>query len=208
MSTSARPYWIPPLSFVAITFIICVISFFKPLVPLAVTGQLLLLLIILRAFWYWPPMHRCLHSMPAAHVIVFSVLLGAMILGHYSLNSRAYFPYIAWEIFPFMREEDPVACRELIATTASGKKERLLVEQLFPSITQFNLPLDEKGAPLPSMNALVQALARVYGERHADDPVRRVDLVVLSVPLHPPAGESNHQPSCEFIKSYDITSDR
>ncbi len=95
-----------------------------PLIPFAVTGQALLLIFILRAFCYWPPMAGWIRSMPTPHKIVFALLIGGMIFGHYSFNARSHFPFIAWEIFPRVREDDPVTCREFIATTTSGKKVR------------------------------------------------------------------------------------
>lgn len=110
-----------------IALIIWLVSF---AVPLKLAGQAYLLIIILLAFRYWPPMIRCVTSMPAPHRVVFGVLIGSMILGHYTLNGRTYFPFVVWEIFPFAREDDPVTCREFIATTESGNKVRLLVEQL------------------------------------------------------------------------------
>ena len=105
-------------------------------IPLKLAGQAYLLIAILLAFRYWPPMIRWIKSMPVVHRVVFGMLIGAMILGHYTLNGRTYYPYVTWEIFPFVNETNPVTCREFIATTASGKKVRLLVEQLFPSIIQ------------------------------------------------------------------------
>jgi hypothetical protein len=176
------------------------------IVPFTLAGQAYLLIAILLAFRYWPPMIRWFKSMPVAHRAVFGVLIGAMILGHYTLNGRSYYPYVVWEIFPFVREEDPVTCREFIATTEGGRKVRLLVEQLFPSIVQFNPPLDAEGNPLPVMEPLVRSLARVYNEHHAADPVRHVDLMIMAVKLHPPASESRALPSCELLKRYDISS--
>jgi len=174
-------------------------------VPLAVAGQAYLLIIILLAFRYWPPMIRWVASMPVPHRVVFGVLIGAMILGHYTLNPRAYFPYVAWEIFPFVHEDDPVTCCEFIATTANGNRVRLLVEQLFPSIVQINPP-DSYSSE--TTEHLAHALAKIYNAHHADNPVRRVDLFVMAVKLHPPASESRAQPSCELLKYYDISSDR
>jgi hypothetical protein len=174
-------------------------------VPLRLAGQAYLLIVILLAFRYWPPMIRLVASMPILHRIVFGVLIGSMILGHYTLNGRTYFPYVVWEIFPFVRENDPVTCREFIATTESGNKVRLLVEQLFPSIVQVN-PLEIYSPE--TTEHLARALAKVYNEHHAGDPVRRIDLFVMAVQLHPPAGESRAQPSCELLKQYDISSGR
>jgi hypothetical protein len=174
-------------------------------VPLAVAGQAYLIIIVLLAFRYWPPMIRWVASMPVPHRVIFGVLIGSMILGHYTLNARTYFPFVAWEIFPFVHEDDPVTCREFIATTESGGKVRLLVEQIFPSIVQIN-PLD--GYSPEATERLARALAKVYNERHAGDPVQRVDLLVMAVRLHSPAGESRAQPSCELLKRYDISSGR
>ena len=175
-------------------------------VPLKLAGQAYLLLIVLLAYRYWPPMIRWVASMPVPHRIVFGVLIGSMILGHYTLNGRTYFPFVVWEIFPFVREDDPVTCREFIATTASGDKVRLLTEQLFPSIVQFNPP-NETDQPGATGN-LVDAMARVYNEHHPGDPVQSVDLVLMAVQLHPPASESRAEPSCELLKRYDISSGR
>jgi hypothetical protein len=200
----------PAIAFAIIGLCIVAIMFMVSYaVPLKLAGQAYLLLIVLLAFRYWPPMIRWVASMPAAHRVVFSVLICAMILGHYTLNGRTYFPYVVWEIFPFAHEDDPVTCREFIATTASGNKVRLLVEQLFPSIVQID-PLDSldnpKLYPPGTTEHLARALAKAYNEHHADDPVQRVDLFVMAVKLHPPANESRAQPSCELLKRYDISS--
>jgi hypothetical protein len=206
MSTSARaPSRLhPAIAFaiigLCIAAIIWMVSF---AVPLKLAGQAYLLIIILLAFRYWPPMIRCVTSMPVPHRVVFGVLIGSMILGHYTLNGRTYFPYVVWEIFPFAREDNPVTCREFIATTESGNKVRLLVEQLFPSIVQVN-PLEIYSPE--TTEHLARAMAKAYNEHHASDPVQRVDLLVMAVQLHPPANESRAQPSCELLKQYDISS--
>jgi len=208
IKTARAPKWFPPLSFIAITLGVCLISFFHPasptpLLPFAIIGQLCLLLILVRAFAYWPPMNRWVASMPVVHRVVFCVLIAGMALGHYTINGRTYFPYVSWEIFPFARSDDPVTCREFIATTNDGRKVRLLVEQLFPSIVQVN-PLEIY--PPETLDHLARALAKVYNEHHADDPVRQVDLMVCAVQLHPPASEARDQPSCELLQHYDISS--
>jgi hypothetical protein len=208
MTTPARaPSRLHPAIVVAIIglSIALIIWLVSHAVPLTVAGQAYLLIVILLAFRYWPPMIRWVASMPVPHRVVFGVLIGSMILGHYTLNARTYFPYVAWEIFPFVCENDPVTCREFIATTANGRKVRLLVEQLIPSIVQIN-PLDSYSPD--TVERLARALAKIYNEHHADDPVRRVDLLVMAIRLHPPAGESRAQPSCELLKHYDISSGR
>ena len=150
-------------------------------------------------------------AMPVAHRVVFGLLVGGMILGHYTLNGRAYFPFVVWEIFPFVHEDNPVTCRQFIATTANGTKVRLIVEQLFPSIVQVD-PVDALDNPRlyppGTTEELVHALAKVYNERHPDNPVESVDLMLMSVQLHPPANESRAEPSCELLKQYEISSDR
>lgn len=209
MSKSARPpLWLPPISLAVCALLIVLICFVFPLLPFVLAAQAFLLIALLHAFCYWPPMIRWVTSMPWAHRTIFITLIFAMILGHYTLNGRAYFPFVVWEIFPFVREEDPVTCREFIATTASGHKVRLLVEQLFPSIVQFNPPLDADGNPLPTMEPLIKAMAKVYNEKHPDDPVHHVDLMVMAIALHPPANESRPLPSCELLKRYDTSSDQ
>jgi hypothetical protein len=189
--------WMPVLVIcLCAAAIVWVVSF---IVPLGLAAQAYLLIVILVAFRHWPPLARWVEGMPTGHRAVFFAMVLGMIAGHFSLNGRTYFPFVAWEIFPFVREEDPVSCREFVATTANGKSVRLLAEQLFPSIVQFNPPVDNDSA---AMTDLVHALAKVYNQQHADDPVRRVDLVRVAVQLHHPV-----PPSCEYLKSYAISSD-
>lgn len=168
-------------------------------------GQWLAVVALLLAFRYWPPMFAWVKAMPVPHRTIFGLILAAMILGHLTIRSRAWFPFVPWYIFPAVREEDPVTCREFIGTTASGQKVRLLVEQLFPSVVQFNPPDDAYAA---SMDHLVRAMAKAYNKQHGNDPVRQVDLVVMAVKLHPPATEWRQQPTCELLKQYDLSSGR
>jgi len=195
------------MSVVIIALIIGVTSFSPyALVPFHVTGQALLLYIVVRGFCYWPPMVEWIKSMPGFHRAMFALLLGGMIVGHYTLDSRTFYPYVTWFIFPTIRDEDPVTCREFIATTASGKKVRLLVEQLFPSIVQI-YPLDDpKHYSDKQIDALAQSLATAYNQHHPGDPVRGVEFVVLAVELHPPASASPTEPSCQLLKRYDFSS--
>ena len=198
---------LPPV--VAVPIIIAclalIIEQISHVIPLAVAGQAYLLIILLLGFRYWPPMGRWMGRMPAVHRAAFGVLVGAMILGHFTLSSRKYFPYVAWAIFPRVREDNPVSCREFLATTASGKSVRLLVEQLFPSIVQFNPPVDNDST---AMTDLVRTLVNAYDARHASDPVQRLDLVLVAVKLHPSADESHSPPSCQLLKSYVFSSGR
>jgi hypothetical protein len=213
-----RPFpWLPPLSLVVIALIVWLLTFppavvsAHAMVPFTITGQALLLFIVLRAFWAWPPMVRWITGMPLVHRIVFLTLIGGMIVGHYTLSTRKYFPFTTWFIFPAVREEDPVNCREFIATTASGQKVRLLIEQLFPSIVQVESleSLDDPHRYPPDMTQRVATvLAHEYNRQNPADPVHTVDLVQMSVQLHPPAGESRAQPSCLLLKRYDISSDQ
>jgi hypothetical protein len=212
MTSSKRaPFWLPPISLAAMALVIILISFAWKMEPFAVTAQLFLLFVILRAFAYWPPMRRWIVAMPVPHRVLLGVLLGGMILGHYSLNGRTYFPFVVWEIFPSAHEVDPVRCREFIATTASGAKVRLLAEQQFPSIVQID-PVDALENPTlyppGTTEQLARALAKMYNAHHAADPVRQVDLMEMAVELHPPANELRNEPSCELLKRYDISSDR
>jgi len=212
MTKAARnPIRLPPLLVWAIiaaclAAIVYMISF---AVPLRLAGQAYLLLLILLAYRYWPPMTRWVASMPVPHRIVFAVLIGGMICGHFTLNGRAYFPFVSWEIFPFVHEDDPVTCREFIGTPNEGPKVRLLVEQLFPSIVQID-PLDAFDNPSyyppGTTEKLARALAKAYNERHPDNPIWRVELMELAVKLHPPPSESRAQPSCELLRRYDISS--
>lgn len=199
-----------PVAFAIIVLSMAVIIWllsFSPLrvVPFRLAGQAYLMAVILLAFRYWPPMIALVRSMPVAHRVVFGALLGAMLLGHFTIRGRTYFPFVGWEIFPFVHEPDPVTCRQFIATTASGQKLRLLAEQQFPSIVQMD-PLDSYSPE--KTDALALALAHAYNARHAADPVRNVDLMTMAIQLHPRATESRAEPSCELLKHYDISSGR
>jgi hypothetical protein len=210
MSIPARvPTWLPPISLAVCALLVALGSFAWHFVPFRVTGQAFLLVMILHTFCFWPPLVRWAASMPVLHRVVFGVLLGAMMLGHYTLNSRTYFPFVTWAIFPVVTDENPVTCNEFIATTMDGSKVRLLVEQLFPSIVQI-APVEAFDDPRHytpgTTEHLARSLAKVYNEHHAANPVWRVDLMRLAVQLHPPAGESRAAPSCELLKRYDISS--
>ncbi len=207
------PWWFAPISYMGIVAGVYHVSFFNlpgttPLLPFAITGQLALLLILVRALWAWPPFTQWLRAMPWAHRVVLGVLMGGMFLGHYTFNGRAYFPFVVWEIFPHAEENaDVVKAQQFYGKTASGQKVRLLVEREFPSIIQVDRieTLDGTyGAGTTDDLALV--LAKMSNARHAADPVREVDLVEVAVDLHPPAGESRNEPSCELLKSYDVSS--
>jgi hypothetical protein len=161
--------------------------------------------IVLLAFRYWPPMIQWFAGMPIPHRLILISLLGLTIAGHLTVQGRKYFPFVSWEIFSIARSEDPVSCREFIATTAAGKNVRLLVEQLFPSIVQFNPPAANGSS---AMTHLVNTLAAAYAREHPNDPIRRVDLLQFSVKLHPSPDESDHSATCELLKSYDLSSGR
>ena len=199
----AVPFWPPPISLVAIAAITVLISFVLPIVPFRLTGQALMLAILVRAFIGWPPLLRWATAMPWPHRTVLALLLFGMVAGHFTLQTHRFFPFVVWEIFTTAHETDPVTCREFIATTADGKTKRLLVEQIFPSIVQFNPPAGNDSA---AMTDLVAAMARVYNAHHADNPVQKIDLVLQSVPLHPAADETFSP--CALIKSFPISSGR
>jgi hypothetical protein len=203
MQRKAASYWPPPISPVAIAALTVMICFVRPILPLRLVGQAAMLAVIVRAFLIWPPMARWLGAMPGPHRVVLALLIWGMVAGHFTLQTHRFFPFVVWEIFTTARETDPVTCREFIATTADGKTRRLLVEQLFPSIVQFNPPADNDST---AMTGLVAAMARVYNRLHPSNPVLKIDLVRQSVPLHPAADETS--PPCELIKSFPISSDR
>jgi hypothetical protein len=200
------PFVVWPIIAVCLASIVYLISF---AIPMRLAGQAYLIIVILLAFRYWPPMTRLVSGMPVPHRVVFGLLVLGMIAGHFTLNSRAYFPFVSWAIFPLVNETNPVTCNEFIATTESGHKVRLLVEQLFPSIVQI-APAeafdDQHYYPAATTQHLVRAMARMYNEHHANDPVLHVDVMRFAVQLHPPANESRAHPSCELLKSYDISS--
>ncbi len=210
------PWWFPPISFVGIGAGVYLVSFFHPwsptpLLPFAITGQLALLLVLVRVLWKWTPFAQWIKAMPVAHRIIFGLLLGGMFFGHYTLNGRTYFPFVVWEIFPHGEGSSTVIkAQQFYGTTGSGKKVRLLAEQLFPSIIQIDR-VEELGNPKDfppgTVDNLAMALAKMYNAQHPADPVREVDLVEAAVNLHPPAGELRNEPSCELLKSYDVSPD-
>jgi hypothetical protein len=214
MTPAARPPFRPHPAMAGAIIALClglIVWMISYIIPFQLAGQAYLMIAILLAFRYWPPMARWVASMPGAHRLVFAVLLGAMLLGHYTIRGRAWYPFIVWEIFPFVHDTDPVTAREFIATTESGARVRLLPEQLFPSIVQVD-PIDSLDNPdlYPpgTTDRLALALARAYNEQHPSDKLREVDLYVMAVHLHPPAGEVRTQPSCELLKHYDVSSDQ
>jgi len=88
---------------------------------------------------------------------------------------------------------------------------RLLAEQQFPSLVQIDRIEDldnPKDYPAGTTDALAAALAKMYNAHHAADPVRQVDLMEMAVDLHPPENESRDEPSCELLKSYDVSPGR
>ncbi len=187
----------PAVSGAVIVFCLAALFWwFWPIRP--VLGQICALAAIALGFRYAPPVTGWLARLPVPHRVVFALLIAGVIAGHFTFDGRKYFPFVSWEIFSIMREEDPVTCREFAAVTASGKNVRLLVEQLFPSIVQFNPPADNESA---AMTRLVDALRKAYDGRHPGDPVRRVDLVRISVRLQP----GGNPPSCELLKRYDFS---
>jgi hypothetical protein len=163
--------------------------------------QLYALIAIFIAFRAAPPVDRWLRAQPLAHRAIFYLLLGAVVAGQFTLSTRKFYPFVAWDIFSSVSNQETVFCRELVGTTAAGRPVRLLVEQLFPSIIQFDLPPDTEPE---AMERLVAALARQYNAAHANDPVREVDLMLLAVKLHPPPGETR-QPSCELLQRFDLS---
>jgi hypothetical protein len=204
------PWWYPPVSYVGIAAAVVLASVIHPftatpMVPLGVTGQLALLFVMLRALISWPPLRAWLEAMPLPHRLVIGLLVGGMILGHYTFNGRTYFPFVTWEIFPRPEAGDTVRCRQFYGTTSAGARVRLLVEQQFPSIVQVDRVDDIDHAPAVT-EALARALARVYNANHPGDPVRTVELVEMAVALHPPPDQARNEPSCELLKSYDISS--
>jgi hypothetical protein len=213
MASSARASWRPSpalAGFViaALAGTIIWLASFSPwrLVPFSLAAQAYLTIGMLLAFRYWPPMFRLVASMPVVHRVVFGALIGGMILGHYTLNGRTYFPFVVWAIFPHVEDKPgTVTAREFMATTANGARVRLIVEQLFPSLVQ----VDRLDTMSPELTAqLAHVLAKEYNKHHAGDPVRQVDLMDMTVLLHPPANESRAEPSCELLKHYDVSSDR
>lgn len=205
MTTAAHPrFKLPPA--VSVVIILAALGtllwFFTPILRIA--GQWFVVIGVVLAFRYWPPMFTWVRGMPGVHRTVFSVLLAAMILGHLTLRHAEWYPFEDWKIFPMAEHagDRTVHAREFIATTQSGREIRLITEQLFPSIIQIRR-LDDFPPELASR--LAQSLAREYNRRHPADPVREVKLVAVSIPLHPDAG-APFPPPWQLLQSYDVSS--
>ena len=79
-------------------------------------------------------------------------------------------------------------------------------EREFPSIIQIDrIETLDANYGAGTTDDLALALATMYNANHPADPVREVDLVEVSVNLHPPAGEARNEPSCELLKTYDVS---
>ena len=157
---------------------------------------------VLVALHRTPSISRWLAATPLPHRIVLYSLLAAVVAGHFTLQQKRYFPFIVWDIFSSVSDQETVFCRELIGTTSSDKQVRLLVEQLYPSIIQFDLPSDKEPAKL---NLLVAAMVKTYNAQHPSDPLREVDLMLMAVKVHLPPGETRSQPSCELLQRFDLS---
>ena len=149
-----------------------------------------------------PPIARWLAATPVAHRVVLYLLPAAVVAGHFTLQQTRFYPFVVWDIFASVSGQETVFCRELIGTTASDKQVRLLVEQMYPSIVQFNLPSEEEPA---KMDLLVATMVKTYNAQHPSDPLREVDLMLMAVKVHLPPGETRSQPSCELLHRFDLS---
>jgi hypothetical protein len=131
-----------------------------------------------------------LSGMSWTHRLVVVALLGGIIWGHFDRRND-YFPFVTWQLFSDARQDDPVVEDEFIGTTRDGKSVRLLVEQLFPSVTWFQIPTDSV-----VRSHLARVLAERFNSSHAD-PVERIDLVRASAKLRPALHEI--QPHLERV---------
>lgn len=164
--------------------------------------QIFAVAVILAVLHAAPPIRRWLAGTPVAHRAVLYLLLAAVVAGHFTLQQRRYFPFVVWDIFSSVSDQETVFCRELIGKTASDKQVRLLVEQLYPSIIQFDLPSDKEPA---KMDRLVAAMAKTYNAQHPSDPLREIDLMLMAVKVHHPPEETRSQPSCELLQRFDLS---
>ncbi len=204
MTPSARASLLPPLGFAVILACLALLTFFFWPIR-GVLFQVYALAGILLALQHAPPVARWLAATPVAHRLIVYALILAVVAGHFTLSTRRFFPFVAWDIFSSVSEQETVFCRELIGTTASQKQVRLLVEQLYPSIIQFDLPPSTQSA---NLDLLVSAMARTYDAHHPADPLREVDLMLMAVKLHPPPGQTHRQPSCELLQRFDLSPGR
>ncbi len=158
------------------------------------------------AIGFLPPVFRLIKQMSPAHLVVMILCVGSFLVGHLWISSRATFPIMSWYIFTGPNDFDEVRCREMFGVFKDGKEKRLLVEQIFPSIVQFNLPIDSvDGKRSPSMPRIIFAIGAEYNRLHPDNPVIRVDLRELVVPVRPSSPEQ--KPSWTSLESYTISSD-
>lgn len=165
--------------------------------------QIFAVAVVLAGLHAAPPISRWLAATPVAHRSILYLLLALVVAGHFTLQQKKYYPFVVWDIFSAVNEQQTVFCRELIGKTASDKQVRLLVEQLYPSIIQFDLPSDKEPE---KMALLVAAMAKTYNAQHPSDPLREVDLMLMAVKVHHPLEETRPQPSCELLQRFDLSS--
>jgi len=164
--------------------------------------QIFAIAAVLVALHTAPPISRWLERTPVPHRAALYLLLALVVAGHFTLQQKKYFPFVVWDIFSSVSDQETVFCRELIGKTASEKQVRLLVEQLYPSIIQFER-LEDIGPE--KMNRLVAALVKTYNAQHPTDQLREVDLMLMAVKVHLPPGETRSQPSCELLQRFDLS---
>ncbi len=123
----------------------------------------------------------------------------AVVVGH---MTYAGFPLPDWHMFSAGSGDDPVYF-DLNATTRSGATIRLHPGRAASSLDRLradarlrqrlkDLPADGSAAQLPAWRRaadLIQALAKLHNQRHADDPVVYVDVDRCTVPLDDYQGE-------------------
>ncbi len=160
-------------------------------------------------FWIWflisfvtfPPISRHLSKIPMPHAVVTVLVMALLIGGHFTNNNFKYFPIMAWAIFPYSFDLADVKCGEMIGIHADKTETRLLVEQIIPSIVQFDLPRDLND---PRMPATIQAIAHEYNLLHPANPVVTVEIREFSVPIRPQPGE---KPTWTTLTSFTVSSD-
>ncbi len=175
MPPSARPKpWLPPISLVACALITLLASFVWHFVPFKVTGQAFLLIVILRAFRYWPPMIRWATSMPVPHRIVFGVLIGAMILGHYTLNGPRLLPLCRLGNLSLRARRRPGHLPRIHRHHGQRQQSPAARRATFPLHRPVQSPSTMLTTHAPARPSISPAPWRKSTTtHHADDPVRR-----------------------------------